>query len=437
MDINGSVEEIDFTNLTVTAGQLLPNGTLTPDSSVSSRYAVIPVEKGQTITFTCCEFSDTAMMGFCTTENGTYTILANGENINGNIPKTFQYTAKENGYIALIWRAAYAKEGTVKTPTDIAKDVEDLKDAVGTPIAGKRYSNCKSFGEQPSADGTSGSFMNTANDYATLISDIYEPMRSAYPSIISRIELGYDASGTIMMYAYDFKPFYYQQTIVLQAGIHAVEPDAVACLARIMQMIYDPTQDDEDLLFLRQNCRIIVIPCVNVWGFSQTPKNNKTSDNKDLQTWNTTTCVEIENIKSYYSTIMDKVSFMIDMHTTTNDTYLDFYGNLQRWAKNVRTIFRTNGWLCEHYAKNGATVSDQYLGYSDSMAICRYYCYKTYGVESSTLELSDFRWGAKSSSPAITMGVTMWLNYIVQQANDFYKNEGTQIPESDYKPGRS
>ena len=312
-------------------------------------------------------------------------------------------------------------------------------DSIDKPL---RVSNCKSFGEQPAANGSADSFCDiTHSGYAALLDAVYEPLRTAYPNYISRVNIGKDASGTIDMYAYVFEPRYWQQSIYLQAGIHGKEVDAVACLARIMYLIANSDGTDEDLEYLRQRVKITVVPCVNVWGISQSPKNNNNSNNAALQQWSSSTPpAEIANVKAYIESaaLTDELSFMIDMHTTTNNTYYDFYGNIQKYAKNVRSIYRTNAWLCDKYAQDGRTVDDQYLGYYEpaGLILFRQYYYYIKGVQTATLELSDYHWSnALSTSDAITMGVTMWLNYIIQMVNDGYViPEG--IPEEDYRQSR-
>lgn len=313
---------------------------------------------------------------------------------------------------------------------------------VSTNIGHYRTSNCKDFGTQPAANGSNDSFCDiTHSGYNALLETVYEPLRTANPNYISRVNIGKDASGTIDMYAYVFEPRYYQQSVYLQAGIHGKEVDAVACLARIMYLITNATDADEDLLWLRQNVKFTVIPCVNVWGISQSTKNNNNSDGSSLQQWSTSTPpAEVANVKAYIESValMDEVSFMLDMHTTTNDNYYDFYGNIQRHAKNVRTIYRTNSWLCDNYAKDGRTVDDQYLGYYEPSArnLFRQYYYYQYGVQTATLELSDYHWDSTlSTSKVITMGVTMWLNYIIQMVNDFYHSM-EDIPDEDYRQSK-
>lgn len=327
-------------------------------------------------------------------------------------------------------------------PLNVKVDWLELNQGEQMLISNARTSNCKDFGTQPAANGTDGSFCDVKNgSYQDLLASVYEPLRQSYPNYIKRVNIGKDASGTIDMYAYVFEPRYYQQSVYLQAGIHGIEVDAVACLARIMYLIANATNSDEDLMYLRQTVKFTVIPCVNVWGFSQSPKNNNNSNNAALQQWSSLTPPqEIANIKAYIEaeSLTDELSYMLDMHTTTNNTYYDFYGNIQRHAKNVRTIYRTNAWLCDNYAQDGRTVDDQYLGYYEpaNNILFRQYYYYNYGVQTATLELSDYHWdNALSTSLVISMGVTMWLNYIVQMANDFYVPM-SDIPSEDYRPSR-
>lgn len=327
-------------------------------------------------------------------------------------------------------------------PLNVKVDWLELNQGEQMLISNARTSNCKDFGTQPAANGTDGSFCDVKNgSYQDLLASVYEPLRQSYPNYIKRVNIGKDASGTIDMYAYVFEPRYYQQSVYLQAGIHGIEVDAVACLARIMYLIANATNSDEDLMYLRQTVKFTVIPCVNVWGFSQSPKNNNNSNNAALQQWSSLTPPqEIANIKAYIEaeSLTDELSYMLDMHTTTNNTYYDFYGNIQRHAKNVRTIYRTNAWLCDNYAQDGRTVDDQYLGYYEpaNNILFRQYYYYNYGVQTATLELSDYHWdNALSTSLVISMGVTMWLNYIVQMVNDFYVLM-SDIPSEDYRPSR-
>lgn len=299
----------------------------------------------------------------------------------------------------------------------------------------KRHSVMKFFGNQPSADGGKDSFCNIQEDYNGFIKAVYEPLREKNPNYIKREIIGRDASNKYNIYAYTFEPRYFQQHILLVSGIHANEEDAVASLGRIMQIITEESSVDCDILYMRQNVKISVIPVANPWGFSQKPKKRNNVNGYTLQSFDKKKNIsEVDYIKKYIDKIKNDLSFVVDMHTTTNDSYLDFYGVIHKNCPNVRTLFRVNSWLCEQYAKKKRNVDDQYFGYRTSSCTLNYYCYKVAGIPSSTLELSDYHWDSKkNTSKVITMGVTMWLNYIIQQVNDEYTNVGNDIPNDKYK----
>lgn len=297
-----------------------------------------------------------------------------------------------------------------------------------------RVSSMKDFGVQPAADGSTDSFADSGWDYNQLINNIYEPMRIRYPQYIYRESLGNDSSGEFEIYSYTFEPKYYQQSIILISGVHANEEDAVMCLSRIMQLIAESdTTMDDDLIFLRQNVKITVIPVVNVWGFSQKEKQRLNSQGESLQQWDSKHPIkEILGIRNMIAEMADEVSFIMDMHTTTLDEYRDFYGIINKNDKNVRTIFRTVGWLCDNYAIEG-DVNEQYVGTLEAPYLLSTYFHNEYGLTTSTMELSDYHWDSqKSTSKVISMGVTMYLNYIIQQANDGYLIIH-DIPNEDYR----
>lgn len=296
---------------------------------------------------------------------------------------------------------------------------------------------CKDFGSQPAANGSVGSFMNTNANYNALITNVYEPLRAAHPEYISRHSLGKDASNTYDMWCYEFEPRYYKQHILLVSGIHANEPDSIACLARIMQMITNESDTFGELAYLRQNVKITVVPVVNVWGYSQSPKNRTNVNNASIQTFTAETPIaEVANMKALIDSIGDELSFVLDMHTTTNNTYKDFYGVINMHDKNVRTIFRVNSWLCQNYGITSTSVDDQYLGYLDMPGLFSNWVFSQ-GITSATLELSDYHWDSSlSTATVITMGVTMFLNYIFQQVLDEYKLM-EDIPDGDYRHSRA
>ena len=214
----------------------------------------------------------------------------------------------------------------------------------------KRHSAMKFFGNQRSADGGKNSFCDIQEDYNDFIKNVYEPLREKDPNYIKREIIGKDSSNQYNIYAYTFEPRYFQQHILLVSGIHADEEDAVASLGKIMQIITEESGMDGDILYMRQNVKISVIPVANPWGFSQKPKKRNNVSGYTLQSFDKKKNIkEVDYIKKYINRIKSDLSFMVDMHTTTNDSYLDFYGVIHKNCPNVRTLFRVNSWLCTRY----------------------------------------------------------------------------------------
>ena len=397
---------------------------------------------GQKVTIKTYGYGDVSFITKCD-ENGNYETGVENSLLNGTVYgseyiKVFETIINSDCYA--IFSLPYLN--TEVSSTYVAAGAIITRDNLANYNTRRRFSPCKYFGVQPAANGTDFAFNPETQGYDNLLANIYEPLRTSNPNYITRTNIGKDASGAIDMYVYEFTPRYYQQHILLIAGVHGNEVDGVVCLARIMQLITNADETDNDLYFLRNNVRITVLPALNVWGISQHANKRTNAANQEMQGWNwNPEPVEITNFRTYLDGVYETISFGISMHTTVTDVYNDFYGVIKPHAHNVRTIFRVNDWLCRNYAKNGATVDDQYLGWlnwrnGDNMEID--YWYVHYGFVGSIMELSDKRWGALHSSAAITMGVTMWLNYIIQQVNDFYipKKLIWDIPEEDYRESR-
>lgn len=405
------------------------NGYITPSetntTSVSfQRTEDIIVEKGDIIRWRSSCYGDTYALAFFDTSKK---LIDGVFGTSYNKISDYEYVVPNNGFIVFSFRKVNG------LAFHIEKSANSQNMIIPTIEAGKRYSKMRDFGTQPAADGSSGSFMNIADDYNTLINNIYEPLRSVNPDYISRVSAGKDATGTYEQWVYTFEPPYWQQSILLVGGVHANEEDSIAGLARIMQMITNEYEEDEDLTYIRQNVKITVVPVVNVWGYSQSPKVRNNADNISIQTWTSDTPIaEVANLKPIFTALAPELAFAVDMHTTTNNSYLDFYGVINKYCKNVRTLFRVNAWLTQHYAIEGG-VKEQLFGYLNMPELLGSWLFGELEIPTSTLELSDYHWDtSKATSKVQTMGVTMWLNYIIQQINDNY-NPAQFIDEADYK----
>ena len=422
----GTKEEKEFSSI---LGYIDYDGNIQSSDTVKMTEP-IAVNRGDRLSFYSSVPSNTSILAF-SADGTTWKRVV--ETLDGTRPQYTSAVAPEDGYFCI------SNSDSIKEFELFKFEKAKVADFAYTHGC-RRFSNCKDFGTQPAANGSEGSYMNTSQNYESLLNSVYEPLRTSYPDYITRTNIGKDGSNTYDMYIYEFTPKYYTQCVILTGGVHADEPDAIACLARIMQLIAEGYSGDEDLTYLHYNVKFVVVPCINVWGYSQSTKQRTFSNGTATQTWaNVPLPQELANLKPYLISAAKEASFHLDFHTTLRDTYNDFYGVTQRFCPNLRTIFRTNTWLCDNYAKDGRTVDDQYLGYLEGYpGLFSQYMWRVLGVPACTLELSDYHWdSSRSTSKVITMGVTMWLNYIIQMVNDCYNFIPYGIPIADYRVSKA
>lgn len=290
----------------------------------------------------------------------------------------------------------------------------------------------------------------------------YDALVSAYPGYVSKTALGYDASGTIMIYSYTFASKYWKQSVYLQAGVHGWEPAGVYGLAEIMYLIanaYSPSAtlyvDDDALRWLRQNVKFTVVPCVNPWGFNN--RGDCAMDKRDVAqnnyngvqlngTWNSN---EPENVyvRNILTALKDELSYSIDMHSTvwpdSRTRYGCFYGGYNANAVNVMSLMRTWQALYSYYnVKYPAIVQGDtaphpfdstYASIGKMSNVFSSWCLYTFAVQSVTIEFSDHVWSQDiNTSVAMSVAVNMYLNHIIGQICEVYKFGGvSELPAED------
>lgn len=122
---------------------------------------------------------------------------------------------------------------------------------------------------QPSGSGGAGSIINnntaTHADYIAL----WESLRAAHPEYITRVDLGMDTSGTYPMHKYIFAPARFEKTILITCGVHAFERISMLGIFLFLRHLANDSASSPQLSYLRERCRIVVIPSLNPWGISQ------------------------------------------------------------------------------------------------------------------------------------------------------------------------
>ena len=336
---------------------------------------------------------------------------------------------------------------------------------------------CKDYGVMPSClQGDSGAFLQDGVDsggnavikYADVIAK-YDELVTAYPGYVKKKELGFDASGTIPMYAYSLEPKYPTQSIYLQAGVHGWEPDPVFALAMITTLIanaYGTTSgdglkvDDNALKFIRENVKVTIVPCVNPYGFNNRAdcgidkraqaQNNSKGKNLN-QEWNSNNsdAAEAIAVRTLIESIKNELSFAIDMHSTvwedSRSRYGCFHAGVNDGSNSVLTVFKTFEWLYKFYnikypsIVQGESVpnpfDDGFASIGTMTGTFNSWIYSTYGIESTTMEFCDHVWTSElHTSVAMSVAVNMYLNQFTQHICARFKTITPKVNNTDIYP---
>ena len=338
---------------------------------------------------------------------------------------------------------------------------------------------CKDYGVMPSClQGDSGAFLQDGVDsggnaiikYADVIAK-YDELVTAYPGYVKKKELGFDASGTIPMYAYSLEPKYPTQSIYLQAGVHGWEPDPVFALAMITTLIanaYGTTDgdglkvDDNALKFIRENVKVTIVPCVNPYGFNNRAdcgidkraqaQNNSKGINLNGQ-WNSnnSNAAEAIAVRTLIESIKNELSFAIDMHSTvwedSRSRYGCFHAGVNEGSMSLLTVFKTYEWLYKFYDMKYPSIvqgesvpnilDDNYASIGTMTGVFSSWIYSQYGIESTTVEFADHVWTPElHTSVAMSVAVNMFLNQFIQHICARFKTITPKVENTDIYPAK-
>lgn len=132
----------------------------------------------------------------------------------------------------------------------------------------------------PAIDG-SGS-INASSILAADVYTLYDDLVTAHTDYsITKTSLGNDHSGTLPIYKYVFTPKQYEKTLILGANMHGHSSDGdpkdgAIALYLFMKSLCEDWESDDKLSFLRWNCRLVVLPVQNPWGFNNNKRQNVT-----------------------------------------------------------------------------------------------------------------------------------------------------------------
>ena len=96
---------------------------------------------------------------------------------------------------------------------------------------------------------------------------------------VTKTILGKDQSGTLDVVKYEFTPKYYTKKIVINANIHGNgdggDPkDVTLALYYFLEKLYKNNRENKHLNYIRNNCKLIVVPIANPWGYDNKSRYN-------------------------------------------------------------------------------------------------------------------------------------------------------------------
>lgn len=128
----------------------------------------------------------------------------------------------------------------------------------------------------PTIKGTELGKDGTPSDhnYEDSINWILEPARKANPNWITRSVLGKDQSNTYNIYKYEFTPKQYDKIMLVTCNLHGNEYTSFYGMCRFIEQFTDPNLTDPNLLYLKNQVKIVLVPISNPWGFVNSKRQN-------------------------------------------------------------------------------------------------------------------------------------------------------------------
>lgn len=168
---------------------------------------------------------------------------------------------------------------------------------------------------------------SSAVSYADFIAQ-WDTFIGQHSELFTKAEIIESTTGNYPIYKYVYAPTYYEKTIFLTAGMHGDEYEGFWGLLRCMQYILDTNNNNELIKYIRNTCRVIIIPVLNPYGV-QNKKRYSTSQNVDQNYNFDVAWGKCENMSGAYpfyyaepkavKTVCDEydgeISFHIDFHT--------------------------------------------------------------------------------------------------------------------------
>lgn len=289
-------------------------------------------------------------------------------------------------------------------------------------------------------------FGGVANDYYA----IFDELMNKFPGYVKKRTLGKDQSGTYNINEYTYTPKNYKKTIFITTGTHGSEVVPILAMYRFLKLLCEDYNKYPQLCYLRENVRIIHIPCANPWGTSQAPKTRQNSSGVDLNrnwdyNWDLYTPQynepfghdykgtsafsekETQLIKGAIELYKKDLDAIFDFHntgTTNYDFYVDLPENYNLESKYYKIIES-----CIENFKQYCITDESNINYKcdqKNHPSMMNYCYENINksIQVANVEYCDKHFGGTVVYDAleITMA-TNWISSIILKTAQYVKDD--------------
>lgn len=265
--------------------------------------------------------------------------------------------------------------------------------------------------------------------------------------------IGKDESNQYNIYKYVLEPKNYNKTVIVTACLHGNEKTGFYSLWQFANLLVNKWNEHTQLAYIRKNVRLVLVPIVNPYGFSNNIRQNfnrvdlnrnfnynwdiyNVAKSKAGQDFYKGRAVESERetrvMKDLFKDYSDAVSH-VDMHTivSISSEYILF---LPRFVKQD-TIQMSKMIQSLRYVNENVVYGTSYL---PSMGN---YFALTHNINSYTPEFYNGMYGSERNGTEMTRALRWYGNVIIQACKIPYKAtietiEDTDIINLDYRDDR-
>lgn len=289
------------------------------------------------------------------------------------------------------------------------------------------------------------------------------------PYTFVKNSLGKEYSGQYDIYEYVFTPKRYNRTIMLSALMHGQEIVGGFSLMRFFHYLFNDRGVHPIFDYIYNNVRIISIPIVNPYGFSQWPRQFGTANGSininwnfdEHGSWHHNTAnpssvwekkgsapwseVETRILRDWLNKYKSDAMFWIDMHTGAgwDQDVWAYYVDTDGWLK--PRMIEASAWLSKTlYSEVGGTLKNLIQDRWTSEKL--HYAYRMLGIPCMTIEHVPGRYGGyEGGSRDLQVYLRALSNYIISFLNnkpygnttedlEMLKNEVSKLKRYEHEP---